>query len=195
MTKIVYLDETSDRSFFDGASLSFGVFDGVHKGHRFLIDCAKETAHITKGKAVVLTFSIDPDELFAKDKLMKLMSNQERVRTLASTGVDYVAVLPFDREFAALSTDDFLAWTFGKSAPLYIHVGKNFRFGCKASGTIEDLEHWGDSIGARAIEHDLVEHDGRPISATRIRGLLREGDVHQAETLLGRPLRENIDAA
>lgn len=191
MAQTLYLDDVSDRSFFDGSSLSFGVFDGVHRGHRYLISCARETARATRGKSVVLTFSIDPDELFAKGRHVKLLSNQDRIETLASCGVDYVAVLPFDREFATLSPEAFLEWTFKGSSPRYIHVGEGFRFGSRASGTVEDLERWGRSAGAQVCAHELLEHDGQPISATRIRGLLSERDIRQAEALLGRAWRRS----
>lgn len=195
MAQTLYLDDASDRSFFDGSSLSFGVFDGVHRGHRYLIGCARDTAFATQGKSIVLTFSIDPDELFAKDRHVKLLSNQDRIGMLASCGVDYVAVLPFDREFAALSPEAFLTWTFKGSSPRYIHVGEGFRFGSRASGTVEDLERWGGPIGTQVCAHKLLEHGGQPISATRIRGLLSESDVRQAETLLGRSWSRGAGAA
>lgn len=190
MAQILYMDSASSRSFFNGASLAFGVFDGVHRGHRYLMSCARETALHTGGKSVVLTFSIDPDELFAKDRLIKLLSNEERIKTLASCDVDYVAVLPFDREFASLSPEAFLSWTFGDSTPSHIHVGKGFRFGCRASGTVDVLRCWGDTVGATVCDHELLEYNGIPISATRIRGLLSEHKVHQAETLLGRSWKQ-----
>ena len=75
MAPIYKADEQFDRSLFRGASCAFGVFDGVHCGHRFLISCAQETARENNGKAIALTFDIDPDELFHADRLRKLMSN------------------------------------------------------------------------------------------------------------------------
>ena len=94
MAKVYKVDETFDHTLFIGASCAFGVFDGVHRGHRFLIDQAKRTAAESGGKSIALTFDIDPDERFHADRLKKLMTNEQRVKALADTGVDCVVVLP-----------------------------------------------------------------------------------------------------
>ena len=91
------------------------VFDGVHEGHRFLIARACETAREGGGPSCVLTFDIDPDEVFHAERLKKLMDNDARIAMLADTGVDRVCVLPFTRTFAALSPQDFLQKTFGET--------------------------------------------------------------------------------
>ena len=188
MSDIVVIDGGSSKSFFAGASCAFGVFDGVHRGHRFLISQAKKTAETSGGTSIALTFSIDPDEIFAADRLVKLMANEERIDTLAQSGVDAVAVLPFDREFASLSPEVFLELVFGEHAPSFVHVGEGFRFGCRGSGDVETLRTWGKSRGMRVMCHDLLLADGEPVSATRIRRLLSQGDIKEAERLLGRSL-------
>ena len=185
MADIVYLDSPKDRSALRGASCAFGVFDGIHKGHRYLINQARATASENKGPSVVLTFDIDPDELFHPERLHKLMSNQERLDALSRTGVDAVAVLRFTREFAALSPEEFLATTFDDCLPACIHVGYDIRFGCRASGTLATLEAWGDEHGVSVVGHELVEAGGKPITATRIRLLLESGDDQAAKALLG----------
>ena len=88
MAQIFKADETFDRGYFQGASCAFGVFDGVHRGHRFLLSCAQDTARENGGKSIALTFDIDPDEMFHAQRLRKLMSNEERLEMLAQTGVD-----------------------------------------------------------------------------------------------------------
>lgn len=93
------------------------VFYGVHRGHRFLIDKARESAMQCGGPSVVLTSSIDADELFAAERLIKLMTNEERINALASSDVDIVAVLPFDRDFASLMPDEFLESAFESAHP------------------------------------------------------------------------------
>ena len=103
MAEIYKVDASFDHGFFKGTSCAFGVFDGVHRGHRYLLDCARSTAAETGGASVALTFDIDPDEVFHPTRLKKLMTNEERVRMLADSGVDVVAVLPFTRDFAASS--------------------------------------------------------------------------------------------
>ncbi len=187
MAIIYKADETFDTSFFSGTSCAFGVFDGVHLGHQYLIESACQTACATGGKSVALTFDIDPDELFHASRLRKLMSNDERLNMLASTGVDAVVALPFTREFAASSPEEFLARTFGVGVPAHLHVGSDFHFGAKAAGCVSDLKIWGSSRGMTVNAHDLKSSDGKPITATRIRLLLADCKIAEANELLGRP--------
>lgn len=188
MARIAHLSDEADRSFFEGASCAFGVFDGVHVGHRFLISKARESAFEDGAASVVLTFVIDPDELFAPDRLVKLMTNEDRMAALAGSGVDIVAALPFDRDFAALSPEDFLNRTFEGNVPAHLHVGEGFRFGSRGSGDVGVLRGWGDEHGMEVHCHDLLQVDGAAVSSTRIRSLLASGRVDQAEELLGRAL-------
>lgn len=185
MVDIVSIGGSCSERVFTGSSCAFGVFDGVHRGHRFLIEKARETASASGGRSVALTFSIDPDELFAPDRLVKLMSNEERISALAETGVDAVAVLPFDRKFAALMPEEFLELTFGNDVPSHLHVGEGFRFGCKGSGAVEALKKWGGARGMEVHCHDLLKAGGSPVSSTRIRGLLAQGRAEEAAVLLG----------
>ncbi len=123
MAETTSINSDLSKRMLTGASCAFGVFDGVHLGHRFLIDQARSTAAETGGASVALTFSIDPDELFAPGRLVELMTNVGRIDALARSGVDAVVVLPFDRDFAALSPEDFLELAFGNSVPSHLHVG------------------------------------------------------------------------
>lgn len=186
MAQIYRADETFHREIFEGASCAFGVFDGVHRGHRFLIDCAKETAQASGGTSIALTFDIDPDEMFHAQRLKKLMSNEERLNMLASTGVDAVVALPFTRSFAASSPEEFLARTFGSGVPAHLHVGSDFRFGAKAAGAVPELRAWAARHSMAVDAHDLKSVDGSPITATRIRLLLADGNIVEANELLGR---------
>ena len=108
MAKVFNVDSSFDYGVLAGASCAFGVFDGVHRGHRFLIDQAKQTAAENDGISVALTFDIDPDERFHADRLKKLMTNERRIAVLSQTGIDAVVVLPFTPEFSAQSPKDFL---------------------------------------------------------------------------------------
>ena len=106
-------DPAFDEALLDRASVAFGVFDGVHEGHRFIIGEAVNTAREEGRASAVITFDIDPDEVFAADRLKKLMTNEARIAKLAELDVDAVVVLPFSREFAAQSPEDFLDACFG----------------------------------------------------------------------------------
>ena len=167
-----------------GSSCAFGVFDGLHLGHRFLIG---EALRDSAERICALTFDIDPDELFRPERLRKLMTNESRIRSLASSGVDVVVVLPFSAGFAQLSPEAFLVSTFESAVPASIHVGSDVRFGKAAAGDVDTLRAWGESAGCRVEPHALVSEDGAPVTATRIRALLEAGAVEEANRLLGRP--------
>ena len=172
---------------------------GVHKGHRYLLECARETARKDNGKSIALTFDIDPDELFHADRLKKLMSNEQRIEMLARSGVDAVAVLHFTREFAALSPLDFLNQTFKGFVPAHLHVGLDFHFGAKAAGSVADLGEW----AARNICHiDAHNLQSKMACLSPLRAFvtcLLEHDLVEAERLLGRPfpslMKCSLDAA
>ena len=147
MAELYKVDESFDHSLFKDASCAFGVFDGVHLGHQYLLECAQKTAQYNGGTSIALTFDIDPDEIFHPERLRKLMSNERRLNTLLSSGVDAVVALPFTRSFAGLSPAEFLLETFNGFAPSNLHVGLDFHFGAKAAGSVADLAEWGAAVG------------------------------------------------
>lgn len=180
-------EQNFDPSIFQNASCAFGVFDGIHKGHQFLLQKAIETAKQCKGRSIALTFDIDPDEMFHPKRLKKLMSNKDRLEGLAQSGVDDAIAFHFTRDFADKAPLDFLRTAFSGYVPAFVHVGDNFRFGSRDAGSVSDLRAWGESVGCKAVAHHLVSTDGKPISATRIRLLLADGHVEDAKDLLGHP--------
>lgn len=186
MAALYKVDGSFDKGLLAGASCAFGVFDGVHRGHRYIIGEAARSAQEGAGPCVVLTFDVDPDEVFRPDALKKLMSNERRLAAIASLeGVDAVVVFPFTRAFAALEPVEFLEEVFGGHVPASIHVGRDFRFGAKAAGGIEQLEAWARPHGMRVFGHGLLQAEGAPVTSTRIRGLLGQGRIEQANELLG----------
>lgn len=186
MAQLYKVDESFDHSLFENSSCAFGVFDGVHLGHQYLLRCAQETAAQTVGQSIALTFDIDPDEIFHPDRLRKLLSNERRIQRLMDSGVDAVVVLPFTLDFAAQSPAAFLESTFNGHAPAHLHVGLDFHFGAKSAGTVSDLGEWGAEVGTHIDAHNLQSADGAPITATRIRKLLGVHDLDEAAKLLGR---------
>lgn len=196
MAQVYNVDSTFDYSLFENSSCAFGVFDGVHTGHQYLLQCAKDTAMECGGLSIALTFNIDPDELFHAERLKKLMSNERRIETLSQSGVDAVVVLNFNYDFAALSPQEFLDKTFKGHAPSHLHIGLDFKFGAKASGTVADLGEWGAINNTHIDAHNLKSADAKPITATRIRKLLAKHELDEAKRLLGRPfsIHEKVHA-
>ena len=122
MAQVYKVADGFDHAVFENSSCAFGVFDGVHIGHRYLLECAQASAAQCGGQSIALTFDIDPDEIFHPERLRKLLSNERRLQMLADSGVDAVVVLPFTREFASLSPCDFLEKTFNGHAPAHLHL-------------------------------------------------------------------------
>ena len=170
-----------------GACCAFGVFDGVHEGHRYIIDQVVQAAMHDGRQSVIITFDIDPDELFAADRLKKLMTNEDRLDMLGSLGADAVFVLPFDRQLANQEPTEFLQSLFGQYVPASLHVGQDIRFGRRAQGAIDDLRSWGELHGMHVVGHQLLAEDGSAVTSTRIRRLLGDGEVQEAAKLLCRP--------
>lgn len=190
---LLYADKSFDRALFAGSSCAFGVFDGLHEGHRYLIGQAVATRQ-PGGRAIAITFDVDPDEVFHPDRLKKLMRNADRIEALEASGVDDVVVIPFDERFYTKSPEEFLETAFPAGVPAHMHVGEDFRFGARAAGTVETLQEWGSRTGCEIHPHHLVSADGAPITATRIRKLLLACDLDEANRLLGHPyaLRETV---
>ena len=186
-------DESFDRGVLAGASCAFGVFDGLHTGHQYLIDQAVATRPAGK-RAIAITFDIDPDEVFHPDRLKKLMRNADRLAALEASGVDDVVIISFNEQFYTKSAEEFLETAFPKGVPAHMHVGEDFRFGARAAGTVATLQEWGSRVGCEIHPHHLVSADGAPITATRIRLLLLDCKLDEANRLLGHPysLRETV---
>lgn len=159
-----------------------------------MLDSACQTAKLSSGRSIALTFDMDPDEKFHPERLKKLLANEDRLRMLSECGVDHVVVLPFTDRFASSSPEEFLLRTFGGHAPAYLHVGEDFRFGAKAAGSVSDLQAWGCVSETKVVPHGLFVVDGEPVTATRVRRLLADCDLHKARELLGRDyfLREKV---
>lgn len=186
MAKVYTLKEAQDSCLFEDCSLAFGVFDGYHRGHRFLVGETIEHARKEETHSVILTFDKDPDEVFRKEGFKKLCSNDERIRILSESGIDAVVALPFTEWLSRFDPLSFMEYAFGQCYPKSIHVGVDFRYGHKGAGTVDDLRFWADRTGTDVYPYDLYFHQDAPVTATRIRELLAAGSVDCAAALLCR---------
>lgn len=158
--------------------VAVGEFDGVHLGHRAVI----------AGSDTVLTFEPHPASVVRSGGGPKLLTNLElKTELVAELDVEELVVVPFDETFAHQQASEFvdsiLVRTLGAT---HVAVGENFRFGYRARGTASLLAG-DDRFETRVVP--LVEVDGVPVSSTRIRSLLTEGEVDAAAELLGAPFR------
>ena len=167
--------------------LAIGMFDGVHLGHRAVIEAAVQSARRSGGVAAVLTFAPHPSVLFRPDQPTRLiMDSANKARVLHRLGVDAMITQPFTPEFARVAAADFLPWLKQRAPRLAaVYVGENFRFGSGRSGDIALLVAEGRKHGLAVFSAPRVNLDGEPISSTRIRALLEAGDVEAANALLG----------
>lgn len=173
------------------AVAAVGVFDGVHIGHQALIREAITEAHARGVKAVAVTFDRDPDQIVTPDRAARqLLLAAEKYDLLSAQGLDAILVIPFNPAFADVCPEDFVEEILHRTLQVVaVHVGFDFRFGCRASGNVETLEQLGKERGFYVRPHSLLRVGGEPVSATRIRGLVAQGKVLEAAALLGRPTR------
>jgi riboflavin kinase/FMN adenylyltransferase len=163
------------------------MFDGVHLGHRAVVEAALQSARRSGGLAAVLTFFPHPSALFRPaDPTRLILAPATKSRLLLRLGVDAVITEPFTPEFARIAAEDFLPWLQRRLPRLAgIYVGDNFRFGAGRRGDVALLVSAARPLGISLFSAPPVNFDGEPISSTRIRGLLEAGDVQAAGVLLG----------
>jgi riboflavin kinase / FMN adenylyltransferase len=155
-------------------TVAIGSFDGVHRGHQRVLDAAAAAGETT----TVVTFWPHP-RLVLGDEVELLSTIERRLELLDAAGVEEVLVVEFNRDVAALSAEAFAESVLSQIGTVTIVVGENFRFGRAAAGDAALL----DRLGFDVRPVPLLEG----VSSTRIRALLREGDVVGAARLLGRP--------
>ncbi|MBN1145994.1 MAG: bifunctional riboflavin kinase/FAD synthetase [Anaerolineales bacterium] len=173
-----------------GAWLTIGSFDGVHKGHQAIVKALTAGAHAESAPAVVLTFHPHPAAVLRGRKgAYYLTSPEERATLLAELGVDVVIVHTFDQQVANLSARDFIANLHRRLDMRRLCVGQDFALGRGRQGDIPALERLGDEFGYRLQVIGPVNLDGQSVSSSRIRLALAEGDAPLARRLLGRPYR------
>ncbi|KEA53241.1 MULTISPECIES: bifunctional riboflavin kinase/FAD synthetase [Mangrovibacter] len=172
-----------------GCVLTIGNFDGVHRGHQALLQglCAEGAKR--QLPVVVMIFEPQPLELFAGESApARLTRLREKLRYLADSAVDYVLCVRFDRRFAALTAQQFIAdLLVDRLGVKLLAVGDDFRFGAGRQGDFLLLQQAGKEYGFDVTSAQTYCHDGLRISSTSVRQALKEDDLARAENLLGHP--------
>jgi riboflavin kinase/FMN adenylyltransferase len=165
-------------------SVAVGTFDGVHLGHRAVID----------GSDSVLTFDPHPVSVVAPQHTPRLLTTPERkAELIASLGVQELIVIPFDADFARRSADEFIEDVLvGALGATRVAIGENFRFGHKAQG---DTRLLAAETRFTTDVRPLLEVGGEIVSSSHIRGLVLAGDIAQANELLGTPFQLSGEVA
>lgn len=170
--EIITLDQVKPRE----RHVAIGVFDGVHLGHRKVIE----------GAETVLTFDPHPLFVLRHDAAPKILTPRAlKARLLDEIGVEEMVVIEFDKAFAQRSAEDFVRTILiEKLGATHVSVGENFRFGTKAQGDPAYLASF-DEFETTVVP--LVENGGEIVSSSQIRGLIAAGDIARADELLGYP--------
>ena len=180
---------------------TIGMFDGVHKGHRFVLAHVCDYARKQGLQAMVITFDRHPREVVQTDwRPLLLTTNEERLRLLAETGIDYVKVLHFTSEMAGMSARDFMVMMKEQLGVKVLLMGYDNRFGHDRQETFEDYVRYGEDIGMEVKQlpslgqrsevegqRSEVEGQGPEVSSSMVRRLLAEGAVREAAECLGYP--------
>ncbi len=181
----IYRDYKAVPATAKGASAAIGNFDGVHLGHRAVIDRARTCA--PGAPLGILTFAPHPREYFAPyAPPFRLMSPAARASRLAKLGVETLFELPFDASMAALTPRAFAQEVIAEGLGLsHVVVGRDFCFGKGRAGTADMLAEFGAEMGFGVTLSDLVAGPSGDVSSTAIRAALSDGDVRDAAAMLG----------
>ncbi|WP_448809524.1 bifunctional riboflavin kinase/FAD synthetase [Agromyces bauzanensis] len=173
---------------FGPSVVTIGKFDGVHIGHRAVIERVHDIAASDDLRSVVVTFDRNPLELLAPEKCPDaLVSVRQKLELLGSTGVDATLLLPFNRALASVPATEFVERVLVDALHAKaVLVGRDFRYGARGAGDVDLLIDLGATFGFTVeVVGDVRPESGRRVSSTWIRELLAAGDVRDATELLG----------
>lgn len=175
--------------------VTVGTFDGVHAGHRAIMDTVARKAEERDARSVIVTFDPHPRDIISPgDAGIKLLTTlQERAEILQELGIDLMVVIPFDRDFSLLSSEEFIRDIIHKKIGVSEFViGYDHHFGHNREGTIETVEKLGKELGFESYVVSKREVGAKTVSSTAIRkAISEEGNIEQAAEFLQRPYRLN----
>lgn len=183
------LHQTIDRIFnIRNAVLTTGAFDGVHIGHRKIIERLNDVAHSINGESIILTFFPHPQLILNPNSydLKLLNTREEKIELLEKTGIDHLIEIPFTKEFSSLTSDEFIQDILVKKIGVKrLVIGYDHHFGRGRSGNFSSLKANEAQYGFEVEE--IPEQDIRSVavSSTKIRKALTDGDIATANTFLG----------
>ncbi len=168
--------------------LTIGNFDGVHKGHLFIFDKVKDRAKAIGGQSAVMTFEPHPIRVVKPGNGPPLITpTKQKLDLISDAGIDVIFCIPFTRQFASISAEDFVQDILVQRLGIKeIVVGYDYTFGFKRQGNISLLQEMGEKLGFKVHVVDPIRLDNALVSSTSIRELVQEGNLSEAKKLLGR---------
>lgn len=169
--------------------LTMGNFDGVHVGHQSVFRLVQQRAQQLHGTSLVLTFDPHPQKILYPEKEFYLINHiSEKIDIIRDIGIDVLFCIAFTKEFAAQDPEDFVRDILvDKLRVKEVYVGYDSRFGQGERGSPDTLKKGGRKYGFRTIVVSPITHHGIVVSSTKIRQLIRQGQVEEAAQLLNRP--------
>ena len=176
-----------------GTVVTIGTFDGVHLGHRKIIDRLLASAQSNDLESVVLTFFPHPRMVLQKDTGIKLINSiDERIELLEASGLDHLIIHPFTKAFSRLTAEEFVKDILvDQLKARKVIIGYDHRFGRNRNANIEDLKVFGTQYDFEVEEISKQDVDDVAVSSTKIRKALNEGDLTKANEYLGYPFMLN----
>jgi len=164
-----------------------GVFDGIHRGHQYLLDRLVAEARRRGAKSTVITFDSHPDEILVGAAPPLVLDQQERLRLLGEAGVETVVVQHFDEALRMTEYDEYIHGITSRAALAGILMTPDAAFGHDRRGTPETVAGLGATDGFEVVVIPPFTIEGRSVRSSDIRAAIAAGDLRRAEELLGRP--------
>ncbi len=173
--------------------LTMGTFDGVHRGHRAILDSLREDARENGVPSIVMVFEPHPRQVVdpaGAAEIRLLCTPEERIERIADSGIDHLVVMPFTHQLARLDYGNFVRdYLFGPLQMQRYYAGYDHGFGRNRKGGFEALKALGEELGFSVLKTEALIEGGKTLSSSLIRGTLEEGDVSGAARMLGYPYR------
>lgn len=175
---------------FRNAVITIGTFDGVHEGHKTIINklCAK--AREIDGESILITFDPHPRQVISPDRPVHFISsNKEKYEEIFKIGVDHIVIIPFTRAFSLMTAEDYVHnFLIKHFQPSVIIIGYDHQFGHDRKGSIHTLR---EMLSGQVEIIEIPEHliDDAHVSSTQIRQAITAGDIIHANTMLGRTFK------
>ncbi|MCK4233233.1 bifunctional riboflavin kinase/FAD synthetase [candidate division WOR-3 bacterium] len=166
--------------------ITIGSFDGIHMGHKAILNSIIKLSSKYEGKSVVVSFDPLPKEFLQGETFKAITTIEEKMEILQGFGIDGVCIIPFTEEFSNVEAYDFLESLWEHLHPYAIAFGHNHHFGNEGKGGVSLLKEFSSEKGIDLLEVKEVKIRGKTVSSSRIRNYITQGDIKKANEMLGR---------
>ena len=182
-----YINHTLEFHIDEPTVITFGKFDGLHRGHEMLMEHLDKVAEAYGLQRVVFTFDIPPRKQMQDESAKVLTTNEEKRYIFEQRGIDYLIECPFTKEVMCMEPEKFIEWITKALSVRYMVVGDDFCFGHNRSGNHKVLKEFEKKYGYQTMVFQKMQEDHRDISSTFVREEIAAGDMKKANHLLGYP--------